>query len=112
MLLSVFQTCKYKRVSFLKFLVSGETDIDVFSKGRGERVVPMIELYPDGMTSSRPSRKRLGVQAVGEGAMAATALNESADRSETPDWGTHNIHTAHVQGGVVRGSEFCPISTP
>ena len=97
-LLSVFQTCKYKRVSFLKFLVSGETDIDVFSKGRGERVLPMIELYPDGMESSRPSRKRLGVQAGGEGAMAATALNESADRSETPDWGTHNIHTAHVQG--------------
>jgi predicted RecB family nuclease len=58
-LLSVCQTCKYKRVSFLKFLVSGETDIDVFSKGRGKRVLPMIELSPDGMVSSRPSRKRL-----------------------------------------------------
>jgi hypothetical protein len=30
--------------------------------------------------------------------MAAIALNESADRSETPDWGTHTIHTAHVPG--------------
>jgi predicted RecB family nuclease len=64
-LLSIYQTCKYKGVSFLKFLVSGETDIDVFSKGRGERVLPVIELYPDGMESSRPSRKRLGVQAAG-----------------------------------------------
>ena len=96
--LSVFQTCKYKRVSFLKFLVSGETDIDVFSKGRGERVLPMIELYPDGRESSRPSRKRLGGQAGGEEAMAAIALNGSTDRSETPDWSTHNIHTAHVLG--------------
>jgi hypothetical protein len=52
-------------VSFLKFLVSGETDIDVFSKGQGERVLPVIELYPEGMESSRPSRKRLGVQAAG-----------------------------------------------
>ena len=97
-LLSVFQTYKYKKVSFLKFLVSGETDIDVFSKGRGKRVLPMIELYPDGMASSRPSRKRLGGQAGGEEAMAAIALNESTDRSETPDWSTHNIHTAHVLG--------------
>ena len=79
-------------------LVSGETDIDVFSKGRGERVLPVIELYPHGMESSRPSRKRLAVQAGGEGAMAATALNERADRSETPDWDKHNIHIAHVPG--------------
>jgi hypothetical protein len=64
-LLSIYQTCKYKGVSFLKFLVSGETDIDVFSKGRGERVLPVVELYPEGMESSRPSRKRLGVQAAG-----------------------------------------------
>jgi hypothetical protein len=83
-LLSVYQTCKYKRVSFLKFLVSGKTDIDVFSEGRGKRVLPVIELYPEGTGSSRPSRKRLGVQAAGERAMTATALNESADRSETP----------------------------
>ena len=58
----------------------------------------MIELYPDGMASSRPSRKRLGGQAGGEEAMAAIALNGSTDRSETPDWSTHNIHTAHVLG--------------
>ena len=33
-LLSVYQTCKYKGVSFLKFLLSRETDIDVFRRER------------------------------------------------------------------------------
>jgi predicted RecB family nuclease len=58
-LLSIQQTCKYKGVSFLRFLLSGETDIDVFRARRGKRVVPAIELYPDGDASSRPRRKRL-----------------------------------------------------
>jgi predicted RecB family nuclease len=83
-LLSVYETCKYKRVSFLKFLVSGETDIDVFSGGDGKRILPVIELCPEGMESCRPSRKRLGVQAMGEGGTTATTLDESAARPETP----------------------------
>src|SRR5262249_30280937 len=36
-LLSVYQTCKYKGVSFLKFLLSGERDVDGFIEGRGKR---------------------------------------------------------------------------
>jgi len=83
-LLSVHQTCKYKRISFLKFLVSGETDIDVFSGGHGKRALPVIELYPEGTESCRPSRKRLGVQAMGEGGTTATTLDETAARPETP----------------------------
>jgi hypothetical protein len=58
-LLSVYQSCKYKRVSFLKFLLSGETDIDGFCEGGGTRVLPAIELYAEGTASRRPSRKRL-----------------------------------------------------
>jgi predicted RecB family nuclease len=64
-LLSVYQTCKYKRVSFLKFLLSGETDIDAFCEGGGNRVLPAIELYAEGMASARPSRKRLGEHVAG-----------------------------------------------
>jgi predicted RecB family nuclease len=62
-LLSVYQTCKYKGVSFLKFLLSGETDIDVFRESGGNRVLPAIELYPEGTASNR---KRLGLEAAGE----------------------------------------------
>jgi len=29
-LLSVYETCKYKDINFLEFLLSGETDIDNF----------------------------------------------------------------------------------
>ncbi len=66
-LLSIQQTCKYKGVSFLKFLLSRETDIDVFREGHGKKVAPAIELYPEGSQSGRPSRKRLGTSATGEG---------------------------------------------
>jgi predicted RecB family nuclease len=59
-LLSIRQTCKYKGISFLKFLLSRETNIDVFQEGRGKKAVPAIELYPEGTESDRSSRKRLG----------------------------------------------------
>jgi hypothetical protein len=61
-LLSIYQTCKYKGVSFLKFLLSRETDIHVFRKsgGRKGKTVPGIEVYPEGVLSSRLSRRWLG----------------------------------------------------
>jgi predicted RecB family nuclease len=48
-LLSIQQTCVYKGVSFLKFLVSQERDLDVFcAEGRrGGETVP-YDLYPEG----------------------------------------------------------------
>ena len=47
-------------VGFLKFLLSRETDVDVFQKGRSNKAISAIELYPEGSESVRPSRKRLG----------------------------------------------------
>jgi hypothetical protein len=44
-LLSIQQTCRYKGVSFLKFLLSRQADIDGFREGRGKIAVPAIELY-------------------------------------------------------------------
>ena len=62
-LLSVYQTCKYKGVSFLKFLLSRETDIDRFCEnGNKMRPVPDIELYPEGFLSPRLSRRRIEIQ--------------------------------------------------
>jgi len=48
-LLSVYQTCKYKGVGFLKFLLSQQTDIDLFrDRGGKKRLVSAVELLPEG----------------------------------------------------------------
>jgi predicted RecB family nuclease len=47
-LLSLCHTCRYRGISFLKFLLSRERDIDAFgAKGR-VRQRPVIEVYPKG----------------------------------------------------------------
>jgi hypothetical protein len=57
-LLSVYQTCKYKGVSFLQFLLSGEQDVDSFIETRGKsRRKLSLELYPKGVSSNHPKRK-------------------------------------------------------
>jgi hypothetical protein len=49
-LLSIYQTCRYKGVSFLKFLLSGERDVDAFcDHPRRKRRRPLIEVYPKGV---------------------------------------------------------------
>jgi hypothetical protein len=51
-LLSIYQTCRYKGVSFLKFLLSRELDIDSFCAGkRTKERPPLIEAYPAGFVS-------------------------------------------------------------
>jgi hypothetical protein len=58
-LLSVHQTCKYKGVSFLRFLLSGEKDVDEFMEVGGKKRRSMgLELYPEGF---RPGHVRKGV---------------------------------------------------
>jgi hypothetical protein len=48
-LLSVYQTCRYKGVSFFQFLRSQEKDIDLFSTGRrNKQRAFLIEQYPSG----------------------------------------------------------------
>jgi hypothetical protein len=47
-LLSICQTCRYKGVSFLKFLMSGQRDIDSYCEGKRSRQWPTIQVYPKG----------------------------------------------------------------
>ena len=48
-LLSIYQTCRVRDISFLKFLLSRERDIDAFAAGKRRRQrAPRIELYPKG----------------------------------------------------------------
>ena len=57
-LLSVYLTCKYKGISFLRFLLSGEKDIDVFRQSVNlRRPLPALELCPEGFVFSRRKRK-------------------------------------------------------
>jgi predicted RecB family nuclease len=62
-LLSVCVTCKYKHVSFLRFMLSREHDIDTFARRRKvEKRKRSIELYPKGFPNRnrkplRPSNK-------------------------------------------------------
>jgi len=56
---SIYQTCRYKGISFLKFLLSGERDIDAFcTRKRNRRRREQIELYPKGFTPPHLVRLR------------------------------------------------------
>jgi predicted RecB family nuclease len=57
-LLSICETCRYKGVSFFRFLLSGLRDIDAFCRRRSLRQrFPAIQLYPEGF---RPPHLRGG----------------------------------------------------
>jgi predicted RecB family nuclease len=50
-LLSIYQTCRYKEVGFLPFLLSQEKDIDAYgATAHRRRQLPTIELCPEGFT--------------------------------------------------------------
>ncbi len=67
-LLSLYQTCRVRDISFLKFLLSQERDIDVFAAGkRRRRRSQRIEVYPRGylppsMISLRRGRAAQGLR--------------------------------------------------
>jgi predicted RecB family nuclease len=67
-LLSLRMTCKYKGVSFLKFLLSGETDIDTFCRSPARRRHhPAVEVHPQGVKLPRPSRQQTWEQELRNG---------------------------------------------
>lgn len=71
-LLSLYQTCKYRGVSFLKFILSREEDVEVYCQ-RQLRSAAAVELesYPPGF--SRGGRRRKGAgQPKGESSSVAT----------------------------------------
>jgi Transposase IS66 family len=47
-LLSVFQTCRYKAVNFWQFLLSRQKDIDAFAAGTSSPSRRDLDLYPAG----------------------------------------------------------------
>jgi hypothetical protein len=58
-LLSVYLTCKYKRISFLKFLLSREKDIDASRQSVNlRRPLSALELCPEGFVFSRRRKRK------------------------------------------------------
>lgn len=52
-LLSICQTCRMRGISFLRFLLSRQTDIDAFAKARRIGSRPEFETYPLGFMPIR-----------------------------------------------------------
>ena len=60
-LLSIYQTCKYKGASFQEFLLSQERDIDDFCEaGRRRCPTPRLEVYPKGFPRMYPRNGKGG----------------------------------------------------
>ncbi len=58
-LLSICHTCQYKGVSFLKFMLSRETDLELFCEGKHlRRVSAGIEVYPDWFIPPHTCKRR------------------------------------------------------
>ncbi len=86
-LLSIYLTCKYKRVSFLRFLLSRETDIEKFRNSRRQRKPPLtIELHPPTWMQSRRSRRQTAKKHQPQNNNSATAL--VSDKSTHLDGGS------------------------
>jgi predicted RecB family nuclease len=51
-LLSIYQTCEYRGISFLRFLLSQEKDLDKYrDSGHSRCVKPSLQVYPEGYHS-------------------------------------------------------------
>jgi predicted RecB family nuclease len=78
-LLSIYQSCRYRGIGFLKFLLSRERDIDLFrDRRRPRRKPPLVELYPKGFT--HPCWSKLGRPTSEENDSASSAASDPADK--------------------------------
>ena len=72
-LLSLCHSCRYRNVSFLRFLLSGQRDLDAFcaGPGRARRRRSLIELYPKGFVSPFPAPRQHKDSQAGSGSDGA-----------------------------------------
>src|SRR5262249_9685541 len=85
-LLSLYQSCEYQGVSFLRFLKSGMRDLDAFRErgkpGRGQGL-PAIQLYPKGFTPPHILRQIQKKQAA-KGATQAEGITTQGQPDPGP----------------------------
>jgi hypothetical protein len=100
-LLSIYQTCRYKGISFLKFLLSREEDIDRFiEQGTDKRKVSSsLELYPDGFSSNHPRRRgapiKRNLRFMGEGVGSSCGVESLSLNSLDPQPNTKGSERVH-----------------
>jgi predicted RecB family nuclease len=89
-LLSVFQTCKYKGVSFWKFLLSEQKDIDLFASGVRFPRHRRLELYPAGFDPPHLAkvRQRNALRPTRRATWASAADSQPARQDEDLPPGT------------------------
>jgi hypothetical protein len=78
-LLSILQTCKNRGLSFLSFLLSGETDIEGYAR-EPRRKRPPVELstYPDWLIEAQRKRWRKANQSVADAPCEQSATDPSS----------------------------------
>jgi len=70
-LLSIYQTCRVRKISFLKFLLSRKYDVDAFTASKRQRQSALrIDLYPKGYLPSSIVSLRRGQTARASDTMA------------------------------------------
>jgi predicted RecB family nuclease len=76
-LLSLCHTCRYRGISFLKFLLSRERDIDAFGTRRRMRRRPAVEVYPKGFVPPHLAKLRMKGR---ESEAPGEQINQEANR--------------------------------
>jgi hypothetical protein len=64
LLLSIYQTCRYKGISLLRYFASGVRDVNSFCDGKRRRRWPSVQLFPKGFIppNFQSRRKRAAAQ--------------------------------------------------
>ncbi len=86
-LLSIYQTCKYRGVSFLKVLLSREDDVETFCQlERKKRRTPPLEIYPKGFPRRYNRQKQQKSTKSETGTeTAVSGSSTSPDKTENQD---------------------------
>jgi hypothetical protein len=114
-LLSIYETCQYRGVSFLKFLLSQEDDVETFSRrGRKKKRRISLEVYPQGFRRRYRDRGRKGDREEGGGRASKSGWKQAIlaflrDRPETGaglrDIGDHCVR-------LIRGGNLVAVPSP
>jgi hypothetical protein len=100
-LLSVYQTCKHRGVSFLKFLLSREDDVETFcQRGRKSKGPPPLEIYPKGFSRGYNRQKaEKGTIAGTDTEMALSGDGADSDKMEDQDTKARTSGSGTEAGG-------------
>ena len=87
-LLSICHTCRYKGISFLKFLVSKELDVDVFCDRKWQKQeAASIETYPEGFVPPHFKRWQTAKQGGDTGIAADQVLVDEREAQQSSSAG-------------------------